>query len=110
MKEINKQVGKRIAERRKQLNLTQEKLAETMGVSAYFVGQIERGTRGMGPSTLVKLSDCLHISLDYLFKGEAPPQPDDELEQLINQCSPKERALLLDVLKAAMPHLGPLNS
>lgn len=107
--EVGKTMGKRIAEERKKLGLTREKFAEQVGLSAYFIGQIERGARGMSYSTLLKVADCLHISLDYLFRGIVQQQSNDELQALINKCTPKERALLLDVLKAAMPHLGPLN-
>lgn len=78
-------------------------------MSAYYVGQIERGARKMSFNTLIKVADCLHISLDYLVKGEEPAQADDELLRLINRCTMQEKALIIDVLKAAMPHLGRLN-
>ena len=107
--DTNETVGKRIVEGRKRLGLTRERFAELIGVSAYFVGQIERGVRKMSYETLIKISDCLHLSLDYLVKGERPVQADNELGQLIDRCSTQEKALLLDVLKAAMPHLGRLN-
>ena len=107
--EINETVGQRIVNGRKRLGLTRERFAEMIGVSTYFVGQIERGARLMSFETLLKISDCLHLSLDYLVKGEQPIQADDELGRLISQCSTQEKALLLDVLKAAMPHLGRLN-
>ena len=107
--DTNKTVGGRIVEGRKRLGLTRERFAELIGVSAYFVGQIERGVRLMSYNTLLKVSDCLHLSLDYLVKGEKREQSNDELQQLVSQCTPQEKALLLDVLKVAMPHLGRLN-
>ena len=107
--DTNKTVGGRIVEGRKRLGLTRERFAELIGVSAYFVGQIERGVRKMSYETLIKISDCLHLSLDYLVKGEQPVQANDELYQLVSQCTAQEKALLLDVLKAAMPNLGQLN-
>ena len=36
-------LGQRIREERLKLNLTQEKLAEDVGVSTTYIGQIERG-------------------------------------------------------------------
>lgn len=102
-------IGERIVEGRNRLGISRERFAELIGVSTYFVGQIERGVRKMSYDTLLKISDYLHLSLDYLVKGEEIEQSGDELQQLINQCTPQEKALLLDVLKVAMPHLGRLN-
>ena len=107
--DTNETVGQLIVEGRKRLGLSRERFAELFGVSAYFVGQIKRGTRLMSYDTLLKVSACLHLSLDYLVKGERGTQGNDELQLLINQCTQQEKALLLDVLKAAMPHLGRLN-
>ncbi len=102
-------IGQRIILERKKLSITREKLAELLGLSAYFVGQIERGARKMSFDTLVKVADCLHISLDYLVRGAETTGTNDELTQLINKCSPQEKALLVDVLKSALPHLRLLN-
>lgn len=107
--DTNETIGQRIVEGRKRLGLSRERFAEIVGLSAYFVGQIERGVRKMSYDTLVNISDCLHLSLDYLVRGETQTQADDELLQLICQCNAQEKALLLDVLKVAMPHLGRLN-
>ena len=107
--DTNETIGQRIVEGRKRLGLTRERFAEHIGISAYFVGQIERGVRKMSYETLIKISDCLHLSLDYLVRGEQQVQTNDELGQLLSQCTKQEKALLLDVLKAAMRHLGQLN-
>ena len=100
-------MGSRIVEERKKMNLTRETLAEMIGVSAYYMGQIERGQRNMSFETLIKLTDCLCISLDYLVKGETPNNNTqiDEFIDLIAKLKPKDKELLLDLLKAAMPHL-----
>ena len=107
--DANETIGQRIVKGRKQLGLTRERFAEMIGVSTYFVGQIERGARMMSYETLLKVSDCLHLSLDYLVKGETLSQVNDELQQLINQCTAQEKALLTAVIKAAMPHIGQLK-
>ena len=106
---VNEAIGQRITNSRKELKLTREKFAELIGVSAYYVGQIERGARKMSFDTLVNVADCLHVSIDYLVKGENIIEQDDELQYLINKCSSQEKALILDVLKSALPHLRFLN-
>ena len=65
---INKLIfGKKIKAKRESLNLTQYALADTIGVSQNFLGDIERGKKLPSLETLIKLSNTLKISLDSLF-------------------------------------------
>ena len=65
---INKLIfGKKIKAKRERLNLTQYALADTIGVSQNFLGDIERGKKLPSLETLIKLSNTLKISLDSLF-------------------------------------------
>lgn len=68
----NREIGARIRLARRDAGLTQEKLAEKIGVSTVFVSQLESGSRAPGLETLVKLSQTLHVSLDLLVLGGAP--------------------------------------
>ena len=64
-----KEIGARIRFEREKFGLTREKIAEIIGLSPFFIGQIERGERNMSLDTLYKISDVLNVSLDYLLKG-----------------------------------------
>lgn len=100
------EIGERITKERRKLNLNRDRFAEMLGLTPYYIGQIERGSRNMSLDTLIKVSDCLHVSLDYLVKGqEQAPASTSELQVLIDRCSPEEIDLITDVLKAALPHL-----
>ncbi len=55
---------------RKRKNLTQEKLAEQLHISAKAVSKWERGLSFPDISLLIPLSDVLDISLYDLLKGE----------------------------------------
>lgn len=59
-------IGDRIRERRKFLKLSQENLANEIGVSSSFISDIENGRRKMSLETMVKISIALDTSLDYL--------------------------------------------
>ena len=61
-------LGKRVRTRRKMMGLTQEALAEKLGISCSFVGHIERGSRKMSMETLIKLSDVMGVSCDFLLQ------------------------------------------
>lgn len=65
-----REVGQRIAERRKSLGLTQEQLAELGDMTTQFVSYAEAGKRGMRPENLRKISAALGVSADYLLTGE----------------------------------------
>lgn len=64
-----KDSGTRIRLERERLNLSREKFAELVGLSSYYIGQIERGDRNMSLETLVRISNSLNISVDYILKG-----------------------------------------
>lgn len=61
------QLGKRVRIRRQVLGLTQEGLAERIGVSTSFIGHIERGSRKLSVETLHDLCKALNVSADFLL-------------------------------------------
>ena len=61
------QLGKRVRIRRQVLELTQEGLAEKIGVSTSFIGHIERGSRKISVETLYALCKALDTSADFLL-------------------------------------------
>jgi transcriptional regulator with XRE-family HTH domain len=63
-------LGERVAQLRKQKGLTQEKLAQRADISTPFVSDIENDKRNVSSKVLLKLSDALDVSLDYLMKGK----------------------------------------
>lgn len=63
--------GSRLAERRKELGLTQEQLAREVGLSEPYISQLEIGFRSPSVSTLIKLSGALDVSAGYLVGEDA---------------------------------------
>ena len=64
------EIGKRISERRKQLNFTQEFVAEKMDVSVQMISNLERGNKAIKIENLIKISHILGISTDYILTGK----------------------------------------
>lgn len=62
-----KDLGLRIRNARRQQHMTQEALAEKVGISASFLGHIERGSRVASLETLVALCNALSVSADHLL-------------------------------------------
>lgn len=67
-------MGSRISKRRKELQMTQEQLAEAMNLSLQSISCIELGKKGIRPENLLRLCRCLDISADYILKGERSPK------------------------------------
>jgi transcriptional regulator with XRE-family HTH domain len=53
--------------RRQKLNITQEKLAEAMGVSKSTISQWESDTNEPSVEALIKLADLFGVTVDYLL-------------------------------------------
>ena len=68
MENLLKDMGKRIFDRRKQLNMTQETLAELAHVTPQTISTAELGQKAMRPETILKVCDALHISTEYLLR------------------------------------------
>ena len=63
-------IGKFIAEKRKETNLTQEQLAEKLNISKNAVSKWERGLNLPDVSIMQDLCRILNITLNELFVGE----------------------------------------
>lgn len=69
------QIGRNIAERRKQLNMKQDQLAEALNVEPQTISRFERATHAPSLKTLEKLATVLAISITDLLNTDSPPPP-----------------------------------
>ena len=67
-------LGKRIVSHRKRLGLTQDALAERLGVTAQAVSKWENGTADPSTSNLLKLAKLYGISPEDLIRSIQPEQ------------------------------------
>jgi transcriptional regulator with XRE-family HTH domain len=67
-------LGERIRERRGELELSQEALADAAGLHWTFVGQVERGQRNLSLHNLLKLAGALQVDPGTLVEGLTPPE------------------------------------
>jgi transcriptional regulator with XRE-family HTH domain len=66
-------VGGRVRLRRRILGLTQEKLADTIGVTFQQVQKYERGTNRISASKLFEIARTLGAPIPYFFEGLDDP-------------------------------------
>lgn len=66
---VDKHVGLQIRNRRTLMGLSQEKLADSVGVTFQQVQKYERGTNRVSASRLFSFSKILGVSIDYFYDG-----------------------------------------
>ena len=83
MSSLKEKLGKRIQEIRKSKKMTQEKLAEMIGLDTPNLSNIERGKRFVTSETLEKIINALNVREKDLFDFEHIKSK-EELIKLIN--------------------------
>jgi transcriptional regulator with XRE-family HTH domain len=66
---IDKHVGSRVRMRRMMLKMSQEKLADGLGLTFQQVQKYEKGTNRIGASRLQHISHILQVPISFLFEG-----------------------------------------
>lgn len=81
-----KRMGQRILARRKALGLTQDDLAEMIGVTPPMISNLEQGKKAIRPDNLAKVCKALGLSADFVLYGG-------------------DTQSLIDVVAEKLPHL-----
>lgn len=89
-----KEMGERIYCRRKTLKLTQDELAEKIGVSTQMISNLELGKKAIRPENLIKICSVLNISADYILTGSAAKLPANQIAEKLNRLSQEELELI----------------
>ncbi len=74
-------IGDKIAELRKQNGMSQEELADRLGISRQSVSKWESGQSQPEIEKLLQLSEVFHVSTDYLLKEDTMPAVAQAAEQ-----------------------------
>jgi transcriptional regulator with XRE-family HTH domain len=63
--------GKQVRSTRKALNLSQEELAHMAGINRSHMGQIERGKKNAGLTTVASIAEALNCSICHLLDDQS---------------------------------------
>jgi transcriptional regulator with XRE-family HTH domain len=66
---VDQHVGSRVRMRRVLLGMSQEKLAESLGLTFQQVQKYEKGTNRIGASRLQEISNTLQVAPSFFFEG-----------------------------------------
>ena len=76
-------IGERIAQLRKQQNLSQQGLADKIGASRTIIGNYERNANTPSIEVLLKLAKVFNVSVDFLVgEGELSSYNKDVLKRI----------------------------
>ena len=68
-KERLRAISQNIRTVRKAYGLTQEEIAEKIGVTPEYYGQLESGNKAPSLETLINIAESMHVSIDLLVYG-----------------------------------------
>lgn len=80
-------IGKRIKDKRKQLHITQEKMAADVHLSSFYLSRIERGSASSTLDTLSILANYLDLDIGFLISGTSTLEKNYYLKQLDEICA-----------------------
>lgn len=93
-----KDMGKRIHDERKKLNISQELLSEMVGVSPQTISTAELGTKGLRPENLLKISQALGVSTDYILTGEITESAIKPIYEKFKDISQEQQNYIMQII------------
>lgn len=99
-----KLVGRRVRHLREAADLSQDQLAEKLGLSKNHISSIACGKSLLTTKRLLALCDVLGGTPDYYLIGEITPET-DAITMLVKRLSPKEQQILLRLLTAYLENV-----
>ncbi len=98
MDSVLKEMGRRMTERRKQLRLTQEEIAERTELTEQTISTAETGRKALRPENIIKICAALDISPDYLLLGNITSVDASILSEKVNRLTPSQYRHLEEII------------
>lgn len=96
-------IGQRIRKIRKAHGLSQEALAEQVGISTTHMSHIETGNTKLSLPVLVNLAVALEVRTDDLLYDESLAERSNAMEsiiQILDTCTTQQIRIIEDILRA----------
>jgi transcriptional regulator with XRE-family HTH domain len=103
-----KMMGKRIREYRSKTSKTQEKFAESIGLSAEYISQLETGVRSPSLETIVKIANALNVPVDYLVSDSLIIDENEKINEilvLLKGRTSEELSFAADIIRTMFSHV-----
>ena len=93
-----REMGQRIMVRRKALHLTQEELAERLGVSTQMISNLELGKKAIRPENLARVCAILQVSADFILTGMDANTKVNEVAEKLLQLTDGQLLMVSDMI------------
>ncbi len=80
---VDVHVGKRIRQRRWLTGMTQQKLAELVGIKFQQIQKYETGANRVSASRLWDIADALDVSVSFFFEGLKSDEADETSQEAV---------------------------
>lgn len=103
---FKQELGKRIRQIRVEKEMTREEFAERAELTSKFIYEVEHGKKGLSAKTLLKISQALDCSCDYILLGVSRDEDDYGMPQfntrLLKGYSERECRILMEILQLVL--------
>ena len=96
MEELLVRIGERLYKKRKELGVTQEKMAEQLEMSASYYRDVERGRKHISIENILLVYERTGMDPDYLLAGEE--LKDKAVMEIFKNCPEEKQPALEQVL------------
>lgn len=93
-----KEMGQRIMLRRKALRMTQEELAEKLGVSTQMISNLELGKKAIRPENLAKVCEVLELGANFILTGLNSKTNVEVVAEKLIQLTAEELRMISDMI------------
>lgn len=95
------EIGQKIRKYRREKNLSQEQLAESVNISVTHMSHIETGNTKLSLPVLVDIAAVLQVQTDdLLFENRLGADATNLLLKIVQDCTPRQIELIAELAKA----------
>ncbi len=103
------EIGQRIRKYRKSNHISQEELAEKVGISTTHMSHIETGNTKLSLPVLVEIAQALNVNTDDLIFSETNNNKSKKINDIassLEQCSSQQLSIVYDIVKSTVTALN----
>jgi len=107
--DLNLWIGSQIRRERMRLRITQESLAETIGVSRNHISMLETGRKATRIETIYHIACAFNISLSELFLANEHASAQELISHVFCDCSDSEANALTEIIRVVKTQIVTLS-